>query len=463
MLLRLAIFLIAACAGYISVYGIISSEFATWGALAGAALALLWDSWRASTFDAALRAAQTGANVPAMSGSWGSMLERVRRMQRVHGQQQAASEQRMADFLTAIQASPIGVMLLDPLNRIEWCNHIAAQQLGLDAQRDLLQHIGNLVRQPDFAQYLAGDSFSHEVVCAGARSTAQHPVKLSIQLHPYGEGRKLMLTRDVTAIEQAEAQRRDFVANVSHEIRTPLTVLSGFVETLQNLPLDEPQRNRYLGLMAQQAQRMQALVGDLLTLSRLEGNPPPSLDERVPVQALFDKCEQDAHALMQASSTHHAQPLRLNFAFADDASAQTVLLGANTELHSAIGNLVNNAVRYTPPGGRVDVLWALLADGRGQLRVTDSGLGIAPEHVPRLTERFYRVDSSRSRDTGGTGLGLSIVKHVVQRHDGQLQVQSTLGVGTTFTLTIGASRIRTVELAVQESTARQSDLANSVA
>jgi two-component system, OmpR family, phosphate regulon sensor histidine kinase PhoR len=441
MFLRFAIFSIAACAGYISFYGIFSSHIAPWGAVAGAALGLVWDGWRAHTFDVAMRAAQSGSDFPRMSGWWGGMLERVRRMQRMHGQQQAASEQRLTDFLTAIQASPNGVLLLDPLNRIEWCNHIAAQQLGLDAQRDLLQQIGNLVRQPDFAAYLSAGSFEQEVAFSGVNSTAQRPVKISAQLHPYGEGRKLMLTRDVTAIEQAEAQRRDFVANVSHEIRTPLTVLSGFVETLQNLPLDESQRHRYLGLMAQQSQRMQALVSDLLTLSRLEGNPVPSLDERVTVQTLFDKCEQDANALMQANATSHAQPLRLSFGFTDDDSAQSVLLGATNELHSAMGNLVNNAVRYTPPGGRVDVLWTVLQDGRGQLRVTDTGPGIAPEHLPRLTERFYRVDRSRSRDTGGTGLGLAIVKHIAQRHGGQLVVQSELGKGSTFTLSFSASRV----------------------
>jgi two-component system, OmpR family, phosphate regulon sensor histidine kinase PhoR len=442
MLLRLALFSIAACAGYISAYGIFTSQIAPWGAVAGAALALVWDAWRARTFDVALRAAQSGVDMPRMSGWWGGMLERVRRMQRMHGQQQAASEQRLTDFLTAIQASPIGVLLLDPLNRIEWCNHIAAQQLGLDAQRDLLQQIGNLVRQPDFAAYLSAGSFEQEVAFAGVNSSAQRPVKISAQLHPYGEGRKLMLTRDVTAIEQAEAQRRDFVANVSHEIRTPLTVLSGFVETLQNLPLDESQRNRYLGLMAQQSQRMQALVSDLLTLSKLEGSPVPSMDERVKVQTLFNRCEQDAHALMQAHASSHAQPLRLNFAFTDDASAQTVLSGATNELHSAMGNLVNNAVRYTLPGGRVDVLWTLLPDGRGQLRVTDTGPGIAPEHLPRLTERFYRVDRSRSRDTGGTGLGLAIVKHIAQRHGGSLHINSELGKGSTFVLTLPAQRLQ---------------------
>jgi two-component system, OmpR family, phosphate regulon sensor histidine kinase PhoR len=231
MLLRFATYLVAALAGFCFVYTIFSINVAPWGALLGAALWTVWDGWRANAFDAALRSAQAGDGLPTLAGWWGGRLDRVRRMQRNSTEQLAASERRMTEFLSAIQASPIGVLLLDSLNRIEWCNHIAAQQLGLDAQRDLLQQLGNLVRQPDFAAYLNEASFDHEVVFAAAHSTAARPVRISAQLHPYGEGRKLMLTRDVTAIEQAEAQRRDFVANVSHEIRTPLTVLSGFVET----------------------------------------------------------------------------------------------------------------------------------------------------------------------------------------------------------------------------------------
>jgi two-component system, OmpR family, phosphate regulon sensor histidine kinase PhoR len=444
MLQRFVLFAAACIAGYLTVYGLFSLPTAPWGGLLGAALWLAWDGWRARAFDAALRAAQTGDSLPTLAGWWGGRLDRVRRMLRINHQQLAASERRMTEFLSAIQASPIGVLLLDPLNRIEWCNQTAAHQLGLDAQRDVLQQVGNLVRQPDFAAYLNEASYDHEVVFAAAHSTAARPVRISTQLHPYGEGRKLMLTRDVTAIEQAEAQRRDFVANVSHEIRTPLTVLSGFVETLQNLPLDESQRNRYLGLMAQQSQRMQALVSDLLTLSKLEGSPIPSLADSVPVHTLLDQCEQDARVLMQMGAGRQAQPLRLRFHYANEADAQAALLGNRNELLSAMGNLVNNAVRYTPAGGSVDVHWAVLRDGRGQLSVADTGPGIAPEHLPRLTERFYRVDRSRSRDTGGTGLGLAIAKHVAQRHGGELRVESVLGQGSTFTLTIGAVRVRVV-------------------
>lgn len=444
MFVRITWFLLAAIAGGLLAYTVVDFHDVVWGALLALTALLFWDSWRAKVFDAALRAIQAGGSVPSQTGWWGGILDRVRRLMRTKDQQIAASEKRMTDFLAAIQASPNGVLLLDNQNRIEWCNQTAAQQLGLNADRDMLQHIGNLVRQPQFSEYLNSFEFDHEVVFSAANSTAQHPISISVQLHTYNEDRKLMLTRDVTAVELAEAQRRDFVANVSHEIRTPLTVLSGFVETLQNLPLEEAQRSRYLGLMAQQSQRMQALVQDLLTLSRLEGSPVPSLQDSVAVRSLFAQCEQEATALMQAQPTTRSQPLRLHFEYADEDSERTVLLGNHSELLSAMGNLVNNAVRYTPAGGRVDVLWSLLRDGRGELRVVDTGHGIEPEHIPRLTERFYRVDRSRSRDTGGTGLGLAIVKHVAQRHGGELRIESTVGQGSTFIWIIGAVRVRCV-------------------
>ncbi len=444
MFARLVVFITAGLVGFGVVYSFVSLELAPWGALLAIFMVIGWDSWKAHKFGVATRALLSGDTVPTTGGWWGDQLDRVRRVVRSKDQHIALGEQRMTDFLAAIQASPIGVLLLDSENRIEWCNHIAAEQLGLDVQRDVLQHIGNLVRQPVFAQYLSSNEFDHEVVFAAAKSSSQRPLKISVQLHVYGDKRKLMLTRDVTAVEQAEAQRRDFVANVSHEIRTPLTVLSGFVETLQNLPLDEAQRSRYLGMMAEQSKRMQALVSDLLTLSKLEGSPLPSLQDTVSVNALLNQCEQDAVALMQATNQSATQPLRLQFGYADDASAQCVLLGNHNELLSAMGNLINNAVRYTPAGGKVQVRWTLCADGAGQLRVLDTGPGIAAEHIPRLTERFYRVDRSRSRDTGGTGLGLAIVKHVAQRHSGELRIESIVGQGSTFTLIIGAVRVRSI-------------------
>ena len=256
---------------------------------------------------------------------------------------------------------------------------------------------------------------------------------VSVHIRPYGDHMKLVLSQDVTERERNDSMRRDFVANVSHEIRTPLTVLSGFIETLGNLQLSGVEKKRVLELMAQQAQRMQTLVDDLLILAQIEGSPRPAADRWVPVQRLLSQVQGTAEGL---SAGRHG----LTFTGGENAQ----LAGAETELHSAIGNLVSNAVRYTPSGGTVDVAWSLRPDGTGEMEVRDSGIGIPKEHLPRLTERFYRVDGSRSRDTGGTGLGLSIVKHVVQRHGGELDVRSEPGQGSSFKLLFPAVRVRVV-------------------
>ena len=374
------------------------------------------------------------AGAPAMGGLWGEVVDRTRHALRSRERQTAQSQNRLQEFLAAIQASPNGVLILDAKGRIEWCNQAAAGQFGIDAQRDVLQLIGNLVRDPDFAAYYAGEDYSQELVMTGRSSTPSRQVKLSVQLRPYGEGRKLLLSADITAVEQADIMRRDFVANVSHEIRTPLTVLMGFVETLQNLPLPPEDRARYLGMMAQQSHRMQTLVSDLLTLSRLEGSPLPGAGEWVPVHALAAQVEQEGRALSAVLGKAH----ELRVGPVPDGE----LAGAPSELLSAMSNLVSNAVRYTPAGGSIDVRWAALPDGRTEFSVRDSGPGIAPEHLSRLTERFYRVDRSRSRETGGTGLGLAIVKHVVQRHGAELKIESAPGAGSTFAIRFPAGRVR---------------------
>ncbi len=412
------------------------------GTIAGMACAsMLWalvDLRRGQMLLAWLREGDT-TRLPAIAGLWGEVADRARRLLRQRELQLQDSENRLQEFLAAIQASPNGVVLLDASGRIEWCNQTAADHFGFDAGRDVLQHVGNLVRDPLFAAYQAGSDYSHDVVIPGPASTSSRPVRLSVQLHRYGVGHKLLMSRDVTAMEQAEAMRRDFVANVSHEIRTPLTVLSGFVETMQTLPLDGAERQRYLGLMSQQAQRMQTLVNDLLTLSRLEGSPPPRMDEWTAVRGLMEQCEQEGRGLsmLMAQMGHDLQVF---------VERDSELAGSQTELLSAMTNLVNNAIRYTLTGGKVKLRWAVLADGQGEFSVTDSGPGIAPEHVPRLTERFYRVDRSRSRETGGTGLGLAIVKHVAQRHGAQLRIASRPGHGSTFSIVFPASRVRAAAL-----------------
>jgi two-component system phosphate regulon sensor histidine kinase PhoR len=367
------------------------------------------------------------ALAPRDQGFWGELAYRIERALRQKEQSISQERERLAQFLAAIEASPNGVMLLDDNDQIEWCNTVAAQHFGLDPVRDKLQRVTNLVRSPLFVAFLQSGDFDEPVTVPGPLGRAT----LSLLVRPYGEGMKLLLSQDITERERAEAMRRDFVANVSHEIRTPLTVLSGFVETLAQLPLTEPERQRVLLLMAQQTGRMQALVGDLLMLAQLEGSPRPGADRWLMLTPLLQRALADATAL---SAGRHTLVLRST----DDIE----LAGVEGELLSAVGNLLANAVRYTPEGGRIELGWARLDDGRGVIEVSDTGLGIAREHLPRLTERFYRVDGSRSRDTGGTGLGLSIVKHVVQRHGGEIDIESELGKGSNFRLLLPALRVR---------------------
>jgi two-component system phosphate regulon sensor histidine kinase PhoR len=403
-------------------------------ALAGSFLWFVMDCMRGLRLLRWLREG-AAADLSLGNGLWGEAHDRVRRMLRAGNRLAVESDNRLEDFLAALQASPNGVVLLDSEGRIEWFNQTAAEHFGFDPQRDMLQHIGNLVRDPGFTAYLTARNFLHDINMPGRESNASKPVKLSVHLHPYGEGRVLLLSRDITAVEQAEAMRRDFVANVSHEIRTPLTVLAGFVETLQTLSLNDDERQRYLGLMSQQAQRMQTLVSDLLTLSRLEGSPLPSVHDWVPVDLLMRQCEQDAQDLSRILSV---QPHELVFKRAPGCE----IAGSGAELHSALSNLISNAIRYTPIGRRIEVEFSLRSEGSAVFQVRDQGPGIAPEHIPRLTERFYRVDRSRSRDTGGTGLGLAIVKHVSQRHGAELSIESVPGKGSVFSIGFPAHRVR---------------------
>jgi two-component system phosphate regulon sensor histidine kinase PhoR len=411
------------------------------GAACGVGLVALLDTIRGSRLIGWLRGAQAGP-APRDTGFWGEIGYRIERSIRAREQHAAQEATRLAQFLSALEASPNGVMMLDADDRIDWCNSIAADHLGLDPRRDRGQHVTNLVRAPAFVAYLQGGNHAEPLAMSNPRS----PGALSVLVRVYGDGMKLVLTQDVTERERAERMRRDFVANVSHEIRTPLTVLAGFIETLGSLQLTEVERRRVLTLMAQQASRMQTLVADLLTLAQLEGSPRPTADRWVPVARLFAAAEVEARSL---SAGRH------ELVFGAPGSAEVA--GAEAELLSALVNLVNNAVRYSPSGGRIEVTWRAMPDGAGELAVRDEGIGIDKEHLPRLTERFYRVDGSRSRETGGTGLGLSIVKHVVQRHGGELDVQSEPGRGSLFRLLLPAARVRTAAAGVGPTTGAAAD------
>jgi two-component system phosphate regulon sensor histidine kinase PhoR len=400
------------------------------GAVVSAALAALVDGLRAWRLIRWLRSDHSVPG-PRDPGVWGEAAYRVDRALRQRERALADQRDRLAQFLNAIEASPNGVLLIDENDQIEWLNRTAASHFGLDPQRDRMQRVTNLVRAPAFVGYLQREELDGAVTFpapAGDRL-------LQVIARRYAGGMRLVLSLDITERERAEAMRRDFVANVSHEIRTPLTVLSGFVETIANLPLTEVERQRVLGLMEQQTARMQTLVEDLLTLAKLEGSPRPPVDRWLPISRLFAQVEAEARGL---SAGRHVLDFHPDVRhLGDDA-----LSGNDSEWVSAVANLVSNAVRYTPAGGRIDARWIRRDDGGGEIVVQDTGPGIAKEHLARLTERFYRVDGSRSRETGGTGLGLSIVKHVVQRHDGELDVQSEVGTGSTFRILVPAARIR---------------------
>lgn len=368
----------------------------------------------------------TPGKVPRGSGLWEQLFALLYRYERVKNREHQQLAKTLVRFRQAGRAHPDGVVILDAENRIDWCNDVAEHHFDLSLESDQGQPIANLLRQPEFVGYLETGEFSHPLELRAARAGS---IILSVQIIPYGDSQKLLLSRDITRLEKLEQMRHDFVANVSHELRTPLTVLSGFLETIRELDLD-PQRSRdYINLMAEQSRRMQSIVDDLLTLSTLESAPSPSLDERVRMASLLARLRADAEAL---SGGKHRIVL--------DAAGDFDLLGAENELVSACGNLVSNAIRYTPDGGEIRIVWRA-AVGEAEFAVEDTGIGFAPEHIPRLTERFYRVDRGRSRATGGTGLGLAIVKHVLNRHQATLDIHSEPGHGSRFAVRFPARRV----------------------
>jgi two-component system phosphate regulon sensor histidine kinase PhoR len=390
---------------------------------AGVCAVLLYHLWHLAVL-ARWLAHPVAGEVPEGHGTWDNVLTALHRYERDGRRREQLLAEALIRFRRAAQALPDGVVILDAQNHIEWFNDTAASQLGLDARTDLGQSVTNLIRAPAFVDYLSqGDHSEASAVSVPVGSDGL----LALQLIPYGESQKLLLARDITQAERLETMRRDFVANVSHELRTPLTVLVGFLETVRELKLD-PQRTRdYLGMMQEQAARMHRIIEDLLTLSVLE-SAPPLTGERVRVKPLLERLRSDAEAL---SGGRHTISLH--------SAPEVDILGSEAELSSAFGNLVTNAVRYTPQGGEVRLLWHDGPDG-ASFAVEDTGIGVAPEHIPRLTERFYRVDRSRSRETGGTGLGLAIVKHALARHQASLEVESKQGSGSRFAVRFPASR-----------------------
>ena len=370
-----------------------------------------------------------GTPVPRAIGIWDYIFAATSRRARIAYDQRERLAQALSRFREASQAMPDGVVYLSDHFTIEWCNRTAERFLGISAEHDTGHAITNLVRQPAFVNYLRQGDFREPLLL---RSSRQEGLILTVQVIPFGAEQQMILARDITQLERLETMRRDFVANVSHELKTPLTVVSGFVETLidggDEYSLD--QREHFLNLVLQQSVRMQHLIDDLLTLSSLQAASVIAEIEQVDVSALITGIAREAEAL---SAGRHQ--------IAFDCGPRSIVLGNPKELHSAFANLVSNAVRYTPEGGQIRIKWTLETDGRGAFSVDDNGIGIDAEHLPRLTERFYRVDRGRSRETGGTGLGLAIVKHVLTRHQGALEISSQPGKGSCFTARLPAHRV----------------------
>jgi len=397
-------------------------------ALAGLAW-LLWRDWREFRKLKRWAAQPRLMDLPEGSGAWGELFNSLHRHRRttLHRRRQLA--QLIVRSRRGAQALPYGVTVLDPSYRLDWCNAAAREHLGLDPVVDRGQPIANFVRTPEFVEYLGAGDFIEplRLESHGARRRT-----LALQIVPFGQEEHLLLSQDVTGAARLEEMRRDFVANVSHELRTPLTVLAGFLETIQDLKLDGQRVRDYVGLMAPQAERMKRLIEDLLTLSALEHAPTPPALQRVAVRPLLERARAEAEVLSKG---------RHRISVAIDGLHD--LSGAESEISSVFVNLVSNAVRYTPPGGEIRLRWRSDEDG-AEFSVEDTGIGIEHEHLPRLTERFYRVDRSRSRETGGTGLGLSIVKHALARHNAALAIESSPGRGSRFSARFPATRLLTL-------------------
>ncbi len=421
----ITMFLVAGIAGVIgrSLLGEIAGWLIAFSILAYSLLSAYINQERLDVF-------AKGAGVSSLSGfgpAWSEIFFRLQRIITGLRKDIEQIERQHKRFIEAFQASPNGIVMLDDQDQIEWCNAIAEQFLGLQFKRDALQRIHYIVRKPEFVQYMMSRQYEEPVVLEKMGSASS--LILRLQVFPFSENRRLILIQDITDLSKAEAMRRDFVANVSHEMRTPLTVMMGFLETVQTLELPPEQKAQYLEMMMDQGKRMKNLVEDLLTLANLEANTQPAPMNSISMSYLMSLIKNDAYALSQGKHS-------LNF----DLKTPCNLLGEEREVLSAFSNLVSNAIRYTPNVGSVSATWSVNAAGEGEFSVTDTGPGISPEHIPRLTERFYRIDRSRSRETGGTGLGLAIVKHVANRHQADLMIESTPGRGSTFTLRFPPAR-----------------------
>ena len=422
-LVRHMLLLVAGCL----LVGLVTGHYG-WCLALGLALYLAWTLKQLLRLHRWLREHQPDQPPPDGYGLWGEVFDSIyhmqRRDQRARGRLQAVID-RVQESTAALRDA---VIMLDADGNLEWWNRAAETLLGLKTPQDSGQPVTNLIRHPRFKEYFEQEQYAEPLEIP---SPVNDRLRVQFLITRYGNNEHLMLVRDVTRIHQLEQMRKDFVANVSHELRTPLTVITGYLETLlDNVEDVNPRWKRALQQMEQQGVRMQTLLNDLLLLAKLEATDYPSDNLPVSVTALLQSIVSDAKAL----SGPRNQTISL------DIEDDVLLKGSEAELRSAFSNLVFNAVKYTPEQGTIRVRW--WADAQGaHLRVQDSGIGIDAKHLPRLTERFYRVDSSRASNTGGTGLGLAIVKHVLLRHRATLEISSVPGHGSIFTCHFAVAQV----------------------
>lgn len=398
-----------------------------WTLVAGLGGYLLWTLLQVQRLHRWLQSSQLYSEPPRSLGLWGDLFYRLYRAQ----QAQQRVRDQLQTLINRVQESTNtlrdAVIMTNAHGNLEWWNLAAEHLLGLRRPSDTGQYIGNLIRVPAFRRYFDEKRYEEPLEIA---SPLKPHIRLQVQINLFGDEDRLIVVRDVTRIYQLEQMRRDFVSNVSHEMRTPLTVIGGYLETLTD-HLDElPRRwRRPVQTMAQQTQRMDALITDLILLAKLETEGRPGNEKVADVPSVLASVRDDAVAL--SGERGHQISLR--------CEAGLRLRGDEQQLRSAFSNLVFNAVKYTPDKGRIDIHW--WQDEQGlHLSVSDNGLGFDPIHIPRLTERFYRADPSRHKETGGTGLGLAIVKHALRNHDGTLEIRSAPGKGSTFTCHFPAAR-----------------------
>ena len=423
VVIRRLLLLIGACL----LAGLVTGHYA-WALVIGLGAYLGWTLVQLLRLYKWLKQHQPDEPPPDGYGLWGEVFDSIyhlqRRDQRVRGRLQAVID-RVQDSTAALKDA---VVMLDSDGNLDWWNRAAETLLGLKTPQDSGQPVTNLIRHPRFKEYFDQGNYNEPL---DLPSPVNDRLRLQFHITQYGNSEHLMLVRDVTRLHQLEQMRKDFVANVSHELRTPLTVIAGYLETLlDNVEDVNPRWTRALQQMSQQGVRMQNLLNDLLLLAKLEATDYPSDNQPVAVDLILLQIKADALAL--SGNRHHRISLEADHSYK--------LRGSEAELRSAFSNLVFNAVKYTPDEGEIRIRW--WGDESGaHLSVQDSGIGIETKHLPRLTERFYRVDSSRNSSTGGTGLGLAIVKHVLIRHRGRLDISSVLNHGSTFTCHFPATQV----------------------